>query len=98
MQIVMVGPFGLAPKQTMRLRALPIAQALARRGHRVTLLLPPWSNPQASGSFEELGGVRIVNLRLPPRLPGLFHLMLTLSLVRHALALRPDVVHCFKPK
>jgi glycosyltransferase involved in cell wall biosynthesis len=37
-------------------------------------------------------------MALPPSLPGLFQGKLTWSLVRRALALRPDVVHAFKPK
>jgi glycosyltransferase involved in cell wall biosynthesis len=64
MNIVMIGPFGMAPKQTMRRRALPLASALAARGHRVTMLLPPWSNPEAGGTQTEDGGVQIVNLPL----------------------------------
>ncbi|MBI5879411.1 MAG: glycosyltransferase family 4 protein [Chloroflexi bacterium] len=99
MNIVMVGPFGMAPKQTMRLRALPLARALAARGHRVTLLLPPWSNPDESGRAYADDGVQVVNVPLPPlRIPGLFHIWLALTLVRRALALHPAVVHGFKPK
>lgn len=98
MRIVMVGPFGLAPKQTMAARALPMARALVRRGHVVTILLPPWSNPAASGLCFADAGVEVVNLPLPPSIPVIFQLALTLGLLRHLLALRPDVVHCFKPK
>jgi glycosyltransferase involved in cell wall biosynthesis len=98
MRIVMVGPFGLAPKQTMAGRALPMARALVRRGHDVTLLLPPWSNPTASGVCVTDGGVAIINLALPPPIPLIFNLALALGLLRAALMLRPDVVHCFKPK
>ncbi len=98
MNVVMIGPFGLAPKQTMRMRALPLARALVRRGHRVTMLLPPWSNPQDAGTTLMDDGVQIINLKLPPRIPVLFQLLLTFALLRRALALRPDVIHCFKPK
>ncbi len=98
MNVVMVGPFGMAPKQTMRRRALPLARALAGRGHSVTLLLPPWSNPEADGQCYDDCGVRIVNMRLPQRVPGVFHARLALALVRHALSLQPDVIHGFKPK
>lgn len=95
----MVGPFGMAPKQTMRLRALPLARALAARGHRVTLLLPPWSNPDESGRAYTDDGVQVVNVPLPPlRIPGLLHIWLALTLVRRALSLHPAVVHGFKPK
>ena len=46
MNVVMVGPFGLWPRTTMGARALPMAKALAARGHAVTILLPPWQNPE----------------------------------------------------
>ena len=98
MRIVMIGPFGLKPKGTMAVRALSMARALAARGYAVTMLLPPWANPEESGRSYEDGGVRIENIALPPRRPVLFHVQVTRRLVRRALALEPDVVHCFKPK
>ena len=98
MNVVMIGPFGLQPKGTMSARALPMAKALVARGHAVTLLIPPWDHPADAGREWEEDGVRIANVPLPPRLPLFFHLALTLRLVRRALALHPDVVHCFKPK
>jgi glycosyltransferase involved in cell wall biosynthesis len=98
MDVVMVGPFGLRPRGTMSVRALPMAGALAARGHAVTVLLPPWQNPEDAGRCWEEGGVHVENVRLPPRIPGLFHLLVAFRLARRALALRPDVVHLFKPK
>jgi len=82
----------------MSVRALPMAKALAARGHTVIMLLPPWQNPEDAGRCWEEGGVRIENITLPPRLPLLFHALTALRLARRALALRPDVVHLFKPK
>ena len=98
MRIVMIGLFGLRPKGTMSVRALPLARALVARGHRVDIILPPWSYPQDSGREWEEDGVSIRNVTLPPRLPLLWHLIVTWRLVRQALALGPDVIHCFKPK
>ncbi len=98
MHIVFVGPFGLRPRGTMAVRALPLAQALVRRGHRITMLLPPWQNPEDAGRTWEEKGVRIENLPLPAGIPGYFHLRLTAALVRRTRALRPDAVHLFKPK
>ena len=98
MRIVMVGPFGLRPRGTMSVRALPMAQALVARGHTVTMLLPPWQNPEDAGRCWEEDSVRIENISLPPRLPLLFHALTALRLARRALAFRPDVVHFFKPK
>jgi len=98
MNVVMVGPFGLRPRGTMSARALPMAKALAARGHTVAMLLPPWQNPEDAGRRREEDGVAIENISLPPNISGLFHVWTALRLARRALALRPDVVHLFKPK
>ncbi len=98
MRVVMIGPFGLRPRGTMGVRALPMAQSLAAQGHEVTLLLPPWQNPEDAGRCWEEGGVAIENISLPPGVPGLFHALTALRLTRRALTLDPDVVHLFKPK
>ena len=62
----MIGPFGLGPKGTTRMRALPMAQALTARGHEVEIFLAPWGNPEDAGREEERGGVKIHNITLPP--------------------------------
>ena len=62
------------------------------------VLLPPWQNPDDAGQSWEDQGVRVENMPLPQRVPGWFHLRLAAALVRRARALRPDVVHFFKPK
>lgn len=82
----------------MQRRALPLAQALVRRGHTVHLLLPPWSAPEDSGRCWEDEGVQVEHMVLPPQAPGLFHAALTWRLGRRAFLLQPDVVHYFKPK
>lgn len=98
MRVAMIGPFGLRPKGTMAVRALPMARALVKRGHAVTIILPPWDYPgDANRSFDD-SGVSIENIALPRSIPLLFHINTTRRLVKHALAFRPDVVHCFKPK
>jgi glycosyltransferase involved in cell wall biosynthesis len=97
-RVVMIGPFGLRPKGTMGGRALPMARALAARGHSVTVILPPWQNPEDAGCSWQEDGITVENVSLPPHIPGLFHLLIALRLARRALALRPDVVHLFKPK
>lgn len=98
MRIVMIGPFGLRPRGTMNVRALPLAQALVARGHTVTLLLPPWQNPEDADKSWDEGGVHIENVALPAGVPGWFHWRLTAALARRAVALKPDVIHTFKPK
>lgn len=82
----------------MRTRALKLGQALAARGHKVWLLLPPWDDPERAGQAWDEGGVRVINMTLPPGLPLIFHILLTGQLVAAALALKPEIVHFFKPK
>ena len=98
MRIVMIGPFGLRPRGTMSVRALPLAQALVVRGHRVTLLMPPWQNPEDAGKSWDEGDVQVENVALPAGVPGWFHWRLTVALVHRAVTLEPDVIHTFKPK
>lgn len=98
MNVAMVGPFGMRPRGTMSARALPMAQALVERGHLVTMLLPPWQNPEDAGVVRQQGGVVVRNIRLPCRYPGLFHVIVALRLVHEVRVLRPDLVHVFKPK
>jgi glycosyltransferase involved in cell wall biosynthesis len=98
MRIVFVGPFALQPKRTMAVRALPLARALAVRGHQVLVVLPPWDSPQDAGREWEEGGVRVCNLPLPARVPIWEHVVLAVRVLRTALRYRPDVIHCFKPK
>ena len=98
MRIVMIGLFGLRPKGTMSVRALPLAKALVAQGHQVDIIIPPWSYPEDAGREWEEDGVGIHNVTLPPRFPLILALIITWRLVWQALALRPDVVHCFKPK
>jgi hypothetical protein len=62
MRVVMVGPFGLRRKGTMNARALPVARAVAARGHAVTVLIPPWDSPSEAGRTWEEYGVRVVNV------------------------------------
>lgn len=98
MRIVMVGPFGLHRKGTMRARALPLARALVERGHRVTVLIPPWDSPQDAGRRWFDAGVEVINISLPPPIPMLDHAAITRRLAEYVLRLHPDVVHAFKPK
>lgn len=85
----------------MSIRAVPLAKGLAAQGHRVTVLIPPWDDPERAGQRWVEDGVQVVNVPLPRRLfrvPLLFHILLTGSLIIQALRLQPDVIHLFKPK
>jgi len=94
----MIGPFGLRQKGTSRARLLPLARALAERGHQIKVLLPPWDSPQDSGQEADADGVVVSHVALPPPFPGVFHPLLARRLAAEALAFRLDVVHCFKLK
>ncbi len=98
MNIVFVGPFGLQPKGTMKVRALPLAKALVKKGHTVTILIPPWDDPDSAGQSWNDSGVQVINVSLPSPIPLLFHILLTRALVIQTLKLQPDVIHFFKPK
>jgi len=98
MRIAMVGPFGLRPKGTMSARALPLAKALRRRGHEVSLIIPPWQTPEESGRDYSEEGIRIINISLPPRLPLFWHPLVALRMVAAVRHQSPEIVHCFKPK
>ncbi|NLG49883.1 MAG: glycosyltransferase family 4 protein [Chloroflexi bacterium] len=98
MRIAMIGPFGLAPKGTMRVRALPLARELAARGHAVRVIMPPWHTPQEPARIWEEAGVSLQYIPLGPRIPLLSYAVIALRLVRAALAWQPDAIHCFKPK
>ncbi len=98
MNIAMIGPFGLRPKGTVSVRAVPLARALVQRGHRVTVLIPPWNFPKDSGRVFDDQGVQVRNVVLPRRLPLLGHAEITRRLVVAARDVQPDAIHFFKPK
>jgi len=98
MRVALIGAFGLRRKMTMTRRALPLARALVARGHSVRVVVPPWDCPEDSGRVWVDAGVEVVNIRLPPRLPAVAHLWMVARLLRAALAFRPQLLHCFKPK
>ncbi|HYO49745.1 MAG TPA: glycosyltransferase family 4 protein [Chloroflexia bacterium] len=77
---------------------LPIAHALARRGHSVRIVVPPWDDPAARAGTRSIAPrVQVVTLPLPKRAPN--SIAFTYGLVRNALSplAAPDVVHVFKP-
>lgn len=96
MNVVMIGPHAFKPKATVSIRAVFIAQALVKRGHRVTILMPPYDNLADSGRVWEWDGVRLENMVM--RRNDFWHqLTVPPRLARQAIHLDPDVVHVFKP-
>lgn len=96
MNIVMIGPFAFRPKSTVSARALLMGQALVKRGHQVTILLPPYDNLDDSGRAWTQEGVSLENMILP-RDDTWRRIAVPVRMARRVVALRPDVVHVFKP-
>jgi hypothetical protein len=96
MNVVMIGPFAFRPKGTMSVRAFFMARALVKRGHRATILLPPYDNLADSGRSWEQDGVQLENMDL--RRNDTWHqLVVPGRMARRAVQLDPDVIHLFKP-
>lgn len=93
MRIVMIGPFGLHPKSTMRSRALGLARPLVARGHEVTLIMPPFHTPEESDRTWTEDGVVLHYVPLDGGIIGTSRRMVAETLTR-----QPDIVHSFKPK
>jgi glycosyltransferase involved in cell wall biosynthesis len=94
----MLAPFGIRPKGTLAARMLPLAQALVRRGHWVSIIAPPVSNPQDAGRRDVHGGVTVAHTPLPT-LPGPIGVAQQVGmLLGGVLCDRPTVLHLFKPK
>ena len=98
MRIAMIGPFGLDPKGTMRVRALPLAKGLVARGHAAYMIMPPWQSPEKAPCRWEDGGVALEYVPLGPAVPLVAQVATVIRLVRRVLAWKPDVIHCWKPK
>ncbi len=56
-RLLFVAPFGLQRKATTAYRTLPLARALAAKGHRITCLVPSWDSRVDSGRRYEDSGV-----------------------------------------
>ena len=52
----------MSPKATVSARMMPIASALTRRNHHVTVLIPPYDHPIDHGRYLTLEGVQIENM------------------------------------
>jgi len=97
MNITMVAPFGLKPKGTTRWRVLPLARALAARGHAVCVLVPSWDCPEGAGRVWQEGGAVVVSVPFPARLGRAAWPVLFARLLREARRGPQDVLHAFKP-
>jgi glycosyltransferase involved in cell wall biosynthesis len=91
MNLVFFAPFGMSPKATVSARMMPIASALTRRNHHVTVLIPPYDHPIDHGKYWTQEGVQIENM------PATDLLGMAWQMAARARQLRPDVIHVFKP-
>jgi glycosyltransferase involved in cell wall biosynthesis len=98
LRVVLIGPFSLYPKGTVSVRILSLAKMLKDFGHEVIVLLPPYDNPEHSGTHLEVKGIGIRNVTIPNTQLPIKYLFVAGDLVRKALDFRPDVLHIFKPK
>jgi glycosyltransferase involved in cell wall biosynthesis len=98
MKIVFMAPFGIRPKGTVLARMIPLAVELQQLGHRVTIVAPPYTNPEDSGVVENIRGVKLVNINLGPKHKVLAVPFLVGRIFRAALKEEPDLIHLFKPK
>ncbi len=98
MKILFMAPFGIRPKGTVLARMLPLAVELQSLGDEVTIVAPPYTNPEDSGKTECVRGVKLVNVTLPPGGKALGAPALALRMYRATLAEKPELVHLFKPK
>ncbi len=96
MRILFIAPFGSCHKQTVPRRMVPLAAALARRGHEMMVLIPAWDCPQQAGqSWEQMGVSCVAPARGPAPHP-LVDPWLYGRCWRQAKAFAPDIVHVFK--
>jgi hypothetical protein len=101
LKIALIAPFGLSAKGTTRARVTPLAHALALRGQKVAVFIPPYDSPDDSGRLWQQDGVDIINMELPAHsdaTPGPGHVALGRRLARAVRVWEPDIVHAFKPK
>ncbi len=98
MKIVFLAPFGIRPKGTVIARIIPLAAEQQKLGHDITIIAPPYTNPEDSGVTEIVRGVRLVNVSLPNVGKALGALPMSWRMFWAALAEKPDRVHLFKPK
>jgi glycosyltransferase involved in cell wall biosynthesis len=97
LRVTFVAPFGLRRRGTTAARVIPLASALARRGHRVQVVIPEWDCPQAAGRGYLVGDAEVRHLAVSPAVETEYSARLLLQTYRAALDGRPDVIHCFKP-
>lgn len=98
MNIIFLAPFGIRPKGTVLARMLPLAVELQRIGHSVTIVSPPYTNPEDSGKTEIIRNIRLINISLSTIWKPVATILMTWRMLKTSFTERPDIVHLFKPK
>ena len=104
MKVALVAPFAMAPKATASARVMPMARALASRGHECTVLIPPydnrdeWSSPKLEDGIRLVWAVPTKHHRVPALRTPHDQIAMYRQIVERLQAIDPDVVHVFKPK
>jgi glycosyltransferase involved in cell wall biosynthesis len=76
-----------------------MAKALVVRGHKVSIILPPYDNIRDAGRSYKYQNINIYNVSLSQKpIFCLGHLAIAGALVSHTVKLQPDIIHVFKPK
>jgi len=97
LRVVMVAPFAIYPKGTIRIRMLPIARELTTRGYEVSILIPPYDNPSESGREYRIYNVTIHNVVFED-LPLIKYFLPTIRMIVKIFTWKPQIIHVFKPK
>ena len=104
MKVALVAPFAMSPKATTSARVMPMARALASRGHECIVLIPPydnrdeWSPPKSEDGIRLVWAVPTEHRRAPALQTAHDQIAMYRQIARSLEAIDPDVVHVFKPK
>lgn len=98
MKIVFLSPFGIRPKGSLIARLLPLAKELDALNHQVTIIAPPYTNPEDSGKTEVVDGITIRNIDLGTGNKIKATIQNSQRMYKAALEEAPDLIHLFKPK
>jgi glycosyltransferase involved in cell wall biosynthesis len=97
LRVAFVAPFGVCRRGTTQARVLPLAAALAARGHQVRVIVPDWDCSHCAERSYQVGSAAVCHLGEPNASRRLISLRLLRRAYRAALEHRPHVLHCFKP-
>jgi glycosyltransferase involved in cell wall biosynthesis len=98
LRITFVAPFGLQQKGTTRARVVPLAAALAERGHWVRVVVPAWDSPEDCGREYTVGFATVLHVPARAQRLGEMSPVVLAATWRASLGPpAPDVIHCFKP-